>query len=164
MSNRNQRRAIAARNTFYRVTPMIKEELEDGTDLQDQQGNISIIDTKFNDCLVALVPPTTSFDMARELEQRLIKEFKRNVIVMTDNIALCRVEGPLDKKEIAALFKGVENADPEAIAESLVHRAIVADQEKEAEDAREALGPDEGEPTSKIILDPSEHALATDEG
>jgi len=141
---RKARRHIAKEHTFWRVVPMeiAQADQQDGlgptvkeTLIQDHPKS-EIIDTPFKDCLVVAVPPTTSYDMARSIEQRMMDSLGKPVIVMTNNLVLCRVEGPLSKEEITAAFKGVENADPEKLAAALVNRAVTAN----ADSAREASG------------------------
>lgn len=123
-SNRRQRRAIIARNTFFRVVPMEVKDHVKGVDLQDAQGSIQIIDQDFNDVVVVRLPNTTSYDMAEEIGNRLKKVLDQNVVLLTNNIELCRVEGPLGKKELAEVFKGVDNDKAEDIAETLLEQAI----------------------------------------
>lgn len=144
MSNRAKRRAIAAKHDFFRVVPMEVEDTIAGTNLQDVVSNVSYIDMPASECLVALVPPTLSYEMAREVEKRLTETLKRNVLVMSDNITLCRVEGPLDKKEVAAVFKGVENVDADKVAETLFNQAQKAQAEAGDDEGGEAEDPAEG--------------------
>ena len=123
-SNRRQRRAVISRNTFYRVVPMETKSHAKGVDLQDQLGSIQIIDEQLKDCVVVTVPSTTSYEMAEEIANRIRGALDQNVVILSDNVQLCRVEGPLDKKELAEVFKGVDNDRAEQIAETLLDQAL----------------------------------------
>lgn len=147
-SKRRARKKIAKENTFWRVVPMevIEDETHDGVGphlkeavLQDHP-KAELIDTPFDHCYVVTVPPTCSYEMARSIEQRMMDSLGKPVIVMTNNLRLCRVEGPLDPKEIEEAFKGVENVSPEKLASALVNRAasVNAAAAREVEEEEEA--------------------------
>jgi hypothetical protein len=162
-SKRRARRHIAKENTFWRVVPMevVQADQQDGigptikeTLIQDHP-KAEIIDTPFEDCFVVLVPPTCSYDMARSIEQRVMDSLGKPVIVMTNNLKLCRVEGPLSEEEIVATFKGVENADPEKLAAALVNRAKTSN----AEAVRELEAKEEASGDAAPRLDPFAGAL-----
>lgn len=90
-----------------RITPLFRKP--DGT--LEEHVETSLIDGEFEDCLIIRVPPTTSVAQARDIEQRLTTELKKNCIVVTRNIEFCKVE-PVDPKELAHLLKGVDRHVP----------------------------------------------------
>lgn len=71
----------------------------------------SLIDGAFDECVIIRVPPSCSMAMARDIEQRLTTELKRNCIVVTRNIEFCAVD-VVDKSEMAHLLKGIDNPGP----------------------------------------------------
>jgi len=107
MTNRQQRRAFAATNKFYRVVPIFRAA--DGT--LEESVQTSLIDAELDDCFVIRVPPTTSTQQAKEIEARLTETRKKPCLVVTRNIEFCRVE-PVPASELAHLIKGVENHGP----------------------------------------------------
>lgn len=107
MSNRQQRRAFAAQNKFFRVVPILKRP--DGT--LEECVQTSLIDAELEDCFVIRVPPSTSTQQAREIEAQLTQTMKKPCLVVTRNIEFCRVE-PVGAAELAHLIKGVENHGP----------------------------------------------------
>jgi hypothetical protein len=107
-SNRSQRRAFTASQKFWRVTPLFRDP--EGGDLREHV-ETSLIDGDFADCLVIRVPATCSISQARDIEEKLTAETKKNCIVVTKNIEFCRVER-VDPKELTHLLKGIERNEP----------------------------------------------------
>ena len=150
MSKRTIRKTIAKTNTFWRVTPMEVNESREN----DSKGSlrvaaladhpdVQIIDTPFENCTVVMAPPTLSYAMARSIEQRVMDVTGVPCIVMSSNLVLCRVEGPLNPSEVEDALKEVQNVDHKALADALVRQAATANA-AEAEAAGGDVQADEG--------------------
>ena len=108
MSNRQQRRAFAASQTWTRVVPYFKST--DGMTLEESV-QTSVIDGDLGKCFVIRVPPSTSIAQMKAIEEQLTQELSKPCLVVTRNIEFCRTE-PVDRNEMAALLKGAENNGP----------------------------------------------------
>lgn len=86
---------------YLRVIPLSRGEsgeLVDGVQTY-------VIHTKLEDLRVARVPVTMSVQQAQLVEKQLTDKFGQDVLVLSDNVELCRVEVVSDD-EVAKLLKG----------------------------------------------------------
>lgn len=100
-----------SKTTFHRMVGLQPADV-DGKQRMVDGLEASLLDVPASETMVALVPPSMSIPQARDVEHQLTEVFQRPVVVLSNNIQLLRVEGPLSRAEIKAALKGVDgNAD-----------------------------------------------------
>ncbi len=130
MSSTSSRRVrnIIAKTNFFRVTPFTVTDTK-----VSEATQTSLVDVPTTSLVVASVPSSMSYAMAKALEDELSEKLQRPVLVISDNIKLCAMEGPLDPSEIKEAIKGLDG-DASELVEKLFARAEGDDDAEGAEE------------------------------